>query len=110
LHRYAPLLLSFLSGFLFSGPVYAQYPLSAGTGQNLTAPPGTFTITQSNLPGILFAHDGGTIITASGGVAFIVTGSNNTGLGATGTDPVTGTPSKITADGVVLNGAGVGAK
>jgi len=109
LHKCAPFLLFSLAGFLFSNPVNAQYPLSAGTGQNLTAPPGTFTITQSNLPGILFAHDGGTIITAPGGLAFIVTGSNNTGLGATGTDPVTGTPSKITADGVVLSGAGVGA-
>jgi hypothetical protein len=110
LHRYAPLLLSCLAGFLFSNRVNAQYPLSAGTGENLTAPPGTFDIPQSNLPGILFAHDGGTITTAPGGLAFIITGSNNTGLGATGTDPMTGTPSKITANStVVLSGAGVGA-
>jgi hypothetical protein len=99
LHRYASFLLSFLAGILFSNPGHAQL-VDAGAGENKAAPTGSFTITDVNLPGILFAHDGGTI-TASGGLTLDVTGNSNTGLGAAGTG------SKITAHQVTLNFTGI---
>jgi len=71
--------------------------VDAGTGQNLSAPTGTHTISQSGLPGILFAHNGGTI-TASGRLTLDITGTSNTGLTAVGANPTTGAPSKITAN------------
>jgi hypothetical protein len=73
LHRYAPFLLSFLAGFLFSNPVYAQMPNPTppvqAVGQNITVASGTFDITSlpNGFPAILSAN-GGTITTASPGL------------------------------------------
>src|SRR5262249_8536215 len=104
LHRYAPFLLCFLAGVLFSNPAYADPPpLAAGTGQNLTVDSGHFPISSSPFPAILYANGGGAITTASGGLSLDISGNGITALEATGTG------SKITADTVLLNGAGVGA-
>jgi hypothetical protein len=105
LHRYAPFLLPFLAGFLFSNPVYAfPPPLEAGAGRSKVVDSSTFPITSlpPSFPAILFAHDGGTLTTTP--PLILEVGIPTTGLEATGTDPITGTPSKITADNVTLTG------
>ncbi len=94
MHKYAPFLLSFLSGILFSNPVYADPPpLETSAGQNKTVDSGTFTITSASLPpgipAILFANGG--IITTTSPLTLIVE-TPTTGLAATGIG------SRITAD------------
>lgn len=64
LQRYAPVPLSFLAGFLFSNPVYAdQPPLEALVGETKTVDSGLFTLTSTPFSGVLSAN-GGTITAA----------------------------------------------
>jgi len=68
----AAVLVSFLAGFLFSNPAYADPPpLEALVGQNKTVDAGIFTITSNTFPAILYAN-GGTISTAPGGLTLNV--------------------------------------
>ena len=68
MHRYAPLLLSFLAGFLFSNPVYADPPpLEALAGETKTVDSGTFSLTSTPFSGVLSAN-GGTITTTTPGL------------------------------------------
>ena len=66
LHRYAPVLLSFLAGILFSNSVYADPPpLEAVTGETKTVDSGLFTLTSTPFSAVLSAN-GGTIIAPGG--------------------------------------------
>ena len=103
MHRYAPLLLSFLAGFLFSNPVQAQTLVDANGPPPQDAPTGTFTRAGDIATelSILLARNGGTI-TGTGDLTLNVTGSGTQeykGLNAVGT----GSSISMTAGKTVIN-------
>jgi hypothetical protein len=115
MHRYAPFLLSFLAGGLFSNPAHAQTspPLvDAGPGQHLTAS-GTYTETGDFIS-VLSAHgppvteppaNGGTI-TGTGDVTInVITLSvgNNRGVDANGLNTPVETVISLTTGYTTIN-------